>query len=189
MLYIIKISNILDTHHYLISFNSKQLKFHLICEAALLKYLTKSRLYNACFYRSDWSVIWVKSEELHRRCILSLLNHSLQWLSLASIKELNKIVCCNCDSIAVCICFIERISHASFIVHVEPSVLHKLNSTVLDYRSSLGTIIHYYKLHLCLFVNNRNGRLSWVKIRSDVCATNRNEVISISIVSNPFLHF
>ena len=73
----------------------------------------------------------VEVVEVSERVIKMKLSGSLLRSFMASIEKVQVVSACHCDSKTLIISFIESLSHASVVVKVHASVMHKLYSSLL----------------------------------------------------------
>jgi hypothetical protein len=67
------------------------------------------------------------------RLISQKLAKSLERRFFFSIEELEQVSCWDCDPVSILVGLIQGLSHSSVVIEKEASVLHQLNSSLLNH--------------------------------------------------------
>ena len=90
-------------------------------------------------------------EEILDRVVILQLGCSLERMSPAYVKDLDKVACVDCNAPSFSICLVQRLSDATVVIIEEPTILHELDRSVFNDRATLRSVIHH--CHLDRFSN------------------------------------
>lgn len=79
---------------------------------------------------------------------------------LPLVEELNVVGGGDGNTIPTSIDLIERFTNTARIILVDPAVVHKLDTAILDHGSALGSIVHHDHLRVGHFVHDSDGSLN-----------------------------
>lgn len=125
------VTDVCDSHEDLVAAQDKEFKLNVVFQSILLQKSIET-LAHYGGYRAGSLNLRIKVEELLRGLVLSLLDNTLERVLFSLVEELNVVSSGNGDTVTIGINLVERFIDTTPIIFINPTVVHELNTAILD---------------------------------------------------------